>query len=135
STFRHTRTESRDLDLPLWLHANDRAGLKTLVDEFSLALSGPITLRWEDGPDVWTLDCRHVGGGSITYGEGTTGEKDLHTIVTLRAGDPFWKRTTPQSIGSLTPGYVTFNNAGTAPAKPTWYLEGPLTSFRAIAPD
>lgn len=132
--FRHSRARSRFLDVPLWLHAPDRAGLKDLVSTFSSALSGPITLRWVDGSRTYMLDCRHVGGGDIVYGADTTGETDLRTIVTLQAGDPYW-RDAASITRNLDPGVNTVVNLGTAPTPIQWTLKGPLTAFSATSPE
>lgn len=133
--YRGTRVQPRDIDLPLYVDGRTRAGLKEQMKRLSLALAGPVRLEWTDDDETWILeDCVRVGGGEYTYGTHTDGERDLLVIVTLRAGQPFWRRSTKSSWG-LTPGTNVVEMIGSAPTPPTWTITGPATHFAATAPD
>lgn len=151
--FRGQRVLPRDIDLPLYLAAPDREGLKKLVSRLALMLAGPCTLRLIEGDgSSWSTGVRRVGGGGYVYGSDTTGERDLTMIITLRAGDPFWtysqlsqKIVTNSGAGrgllnglaklqvssSQAIGEITLGNPGDAPALPVWTVTGPGLNFRA----
>jgi hypothetical protein len=38
----------------------------------------------------WSTTVVHTGGGDYNYGKDTTGETDLFTTITVRAGDPYF---------------------------------------------
>ena len=44
----------------------------------------------DDTGDRWYLDVYRVGGGDYVYGTDTLGDRELNTVLTLRAGDPYW---------------------------------------------
>lgn len=131
--YRNTRVQPRDIDVPLYVYAANRAALKTKIAAIARVMSGPMTLKLieSDGTYVWSEVVR-VGGGTITYGVDTTGETDWESIVTLRAGNPYWLA---QNTSSLSRTYVavdtyTATNSGTADTYPTWTVHGPLTYFK-----
>lgn len=155
ATLRGRRVPARDIDLPLMVKADDRAGLKDLVRRLSLMLAGTCTLSFvEDGGEAWSTDVVRVGGGEYIYGVDTIGETELFTVVTVRAGDPYFtsnntqyatikkftgrgllpklgnlKLTSDQAFGS-----VTLTNTGTTGAYPMFTLQGPGSNFQAISP-
>jgi hypothetical protein len=154
--FRSKRHLKRTIDLPLLVDGNDRAGLKDLMDRLGTMLLGECTLRWiEDDGTSWTTQVHRTGGGDYVYGDDTTGERDLFTVVSLTAGDPFWTSSEAQDkvvsnagIGNgLLPnlvqmklaasqaiGEVELENPGNVPAYPVWEITGPGENFLAIAP-
>ena len=155
AVYRGSRLRSRDIDLPIHLIAEDRARLQELVSRLELMLAaGEVQLRWyDDDGTYWSTRVAWQGGGSWTYGTDTTGERDLTTIVTLRAGSPYWTSSVSSSEkvgsagagrgllrGSLSRlrlsasqaiGTIRLNNTGTAPAFPVWTVVGPGTNFVA----
>jgi len=155
ATLRGRRVPARDIDLPLLVQGSDRDELKLLMRRLSLMLSGPCTLSFvEEGGEAWSTSVVRVGGGDYTYGKDTVGDRDLFTVVTMRAGDPFFtsnvtnsavirkftgrgllpklvnlKLTSDQAFGS-----VVLDNTGTTGAYPVWTVQGPGNNFQAISP-
>lgn len=158
AVYRGSRLRSRDIDLPIHLVADSRPRLQELVARLELMLaSGPVQLRWyEDDGTYWSTQVAWQGGGSWTYGADTIGERDLTTVITLRAGSPYWTYSVSTSEmvrntgagrgllnGSLTRlrvtasqaiGSIRLNNIGTAPAYPVWTVAGPGGNFIARSP-
>lgn len=159
ASFRGQRVLPRDIDLPLYLQADDRNGLKVLLSRVARILGGECELRIvEDDGEYWYVNVRRVGGGNYVYGTDTIGENDFMTVVTLRAGDPFWvssKLNSPiiktassgrgllQGVASLTSlklksaqtlGAVILENLGDAAAWPRWEITGPGSDFMATSP-
>ncbi|WP_405056961.1 phage tail family protein [Kribbella sp. NBC_01505] len=155
--FRGRRVLPRDIDLPLYFDGKDRDGLKALMSRLATILAGQCELRIvEDDDTYWYVTVHRVGGGSFVYGADTIGERDLLTVITLRAGDPFWisNRMSSPVIkasgagrgllnGSLTAlkvkssqafGSVLLTNNGDAPAYPLWEITGPGNSFKSVSP-
>ncbi|WLW38568.1 distal tail protein [Streptomyces phage Verabelle] len=156
ATFRRSRTLARDLDIPLDIVGVDRDDLKNITSRLAMMLAGPCTLRMieDDGTD-WSTQVVRVGGGEYSYGNDTTGNKDLQTVITLRAGDPYWTSsvTNTQQIGGSTAatpfinnfmalpvassqamGSITLENTGDVSAYPVWTVYGPGDNFKAISP-
>jgi hypothetical protein len=155
--FRGRRVLPRDIDLPLYIVAPDREGLKKLVSRLALMLAGPCILRLvEDDGSSWSTEVHRVGGGGYVYGSDTIGERDLTLILTLRAGDPFWtysqaSRKVIENSGSgrgllnglaqmqvsssQAIGSITLENLGDAPAYPVWEVTGPGSNFHARSAD
>jgi hypothetical protein len=98
STYRGTRVLARDIDLPIYATEANRASLKSTMSRLARALADPCQLVFHDGSEKWSLLVTRVGGGAYSYGEDTNGEYELVTVITLRAGDPFWKRDTPVTL-------------------------------------
>jgi hypothetical protein len=158
AVYRGSRLRSRDIDLPIHLVAEDRPRLQELVARLERMLAaGEVHLRWyEDDGTYWSTAVAWQGGGSWTYGADTVGDRDLTTVVTLRAGSPYWTYSVSTSEkvgnagagrgllnGSLTRlrvsasqaiGSMRLNNIGTAPAYPVWTVLGPGTNFVARSP-
>ncbi|MFC3504448.1 phage tail domain-containing protein [Micromonospora krabiensis] len=151
ATYRGERIQPRDIDIPLYVRAPDRGQLKVTLARLSKILTREIQLWWvEDDGDQWGVTCHRVGGGRYAYGKDTVGETELRTIVTLRAGKPYWqarypmrrvivsanagrgllKGTTSLSMlrlsGSSADGSILFENPGDAKAYPIWTVEGPI---------
>lgn len=92
AAYRGERKQPRDIDIPLHIFAPDREALEREKTRLSLVLmQGEFDLDVvEDGGAYWTTRVVRVGGGDIAYGDGTTGDRELTTIVTLRAGYPYF---------------------------------------------
>ncbi|QMP84479.1 minor tail protein [Streptomyces phage Endor1] len=156
ATFRRSRTLARDIDIPLDIVGRDRRHLKELTSRLAKMLAAPCTLRLveDDGTD-WSTEVVRVGGGEYTYGTDTTGIKDVQTVITLRAGDPYWtsSESTTQQIGgdsgaapfvssfmtmpvasSQAMGSISLENTGDVSAYPVWTVFGPGDNFKAISP-
>jgi phage-related protein len=157
ATYRGERVLPRDIDLPLLIATPDRAAMRDTMTRLARMLAGPMTFRFIDHDDTsWTLDVRRAGGGQMVLGSDT--DRDLRlasTVVTLRAGDPFWTSGTaqratvagirgrglikdPDGTGSAkatlsalrvsssqTLGEFTMRNEGDAEARPVWTVNGP----------
>jgi hypothetical protein len=155
ATLRGRRVLPRNIDLPLMVQGADRDELKVLMRRLSLMLAGPCTLSFvEEGGEAWSTEVVRVGGGTYDYGLDTTGERDLFTVVTMRAGDPFFTSNVTNTatirkftgrgllpkLGNLRLtsemafGSVVLDNTGTTGAYPVWTVEGPGSNFTAISP-
>jgi hypothetical protein len=157
AVYRGSRLRSRDIDLPIHLLATDRAGLQALLGRLEMMLADECELRFVDNDTYWSTGVAWQGGGAWTYGTDTIGGDDLTTVVTLRAGSPYWTyshsstqrisnagggrgllngslaslRVSPsQAIGTM----LLENTRSTAPAYPVWTVQGPGTTFTAISP-
>lgn len=134
--FRYLRYKERDIDIPFYLLGEDREALKIIHRDLMRALTSkyPCTLRFVDGAESWVLDVKRVGGGDYTYGKDTTGDTDLTTIITVRAGDPFWRKE--QHVAVDLPGNggeFAYDNTGDAPSPPVVTLTGPGADFVATS--
>jgi hypothetical protein len=159
STFRGQRVMPRDIDIPLYFRAPTRAQLQELLGRFARLMSGAMTLRFvEDIGTDWSLVVHRVGGGTYVYGQDTVGLMELRTVVTLRAGDPYWVssveiRRTVGTAGagrglikaasftklrlsdSSASGAVALENPGDVDAYPVWQITGPGNNFHAVGPN
>jgi hypothetical protein len=155
ATFRGSRALPRDIDLPVSILAKDRDHLKDLTSDLILALSRECTLRFvEDDGTSWYTKVHRVGGGQYVYGGDTVGARELQTVLTVRAGDPYWTsgsalqaKVSAKTIRGLLPrlvnlqvstsqaiGKMNLENPGNADAYPTWYAHGPGDNFKAVSP-
>jgi hypothetical protein len=152
--YRGRRVLPRDIDLPLDVVGRDRRHLQELTSRLALMLAGECTLALveEDGTR-WTTQVHRVGGGDYVYGDDTTGERDLQTVITVRAADPFFTSSAMSSAsvgGDSAPGFlsslasmpvassqaigeITLVNTGNAPAYPVWEITGPGRDFTAAS--
>ncbi len=158
ATLANVRVKPRDIDLPLAIFANDRADLKARLERLTPALTQEATLKLADPAtsETWSAAVIRIGGGDAALGIDTDAETYWQTVVTLRAGRPFWIRDsaeqftiTPGGAGrSLLPrlanlrlsssqalGTRDVTNPGNATAYPTWIINGPGTTFAAIDED
>lgn len=158
AVYRGRRVLPREIDLPLLIAGSDRKDMKGLTSRLSKMLAAECTIRLveDDGTD-WSTKVVRVGGGSYTYGEDTTGNKDLLLVVTVRAGDPYWtssvtyrktisNQAAPAGLlsgGSLSGmsvassqamGDIELENVGDADAYPVWGVYGPGDNFKARSP-
>ncbi|MGW5130886.1 phage distal tail protein [Streptomyces sp. NPDC004135] len=156
ATYRATRVQSRDIDLPIEILANDRVELQTQLSRLALVLAGGCTLVLDEGNGVtWSTDVHRVGGGEYAYGTDTIGEREFSTVLTLRAGDPYFTSSEQQvrTVGGNTAasaflsglvampvspsqaiGEITLTNTGDASAYPVWEVTGPGDTFVATSP-
>ncbi|MGW6600609.1 phage tail family protein [Streptomyces sp. NPDC055036] len=153
--YRRRRVLARDIDIPLEILARDRQHLQELLSRLALALAGQCTLTLlDDDGTRWTTEVHRVGGGEYAYGTTTIGEREFETVITVRAGDPYWTSSEAQtrSVGGTTAapwlsgiaslpvsasqaiGEIQLNNAGDAEAYPIWEVIGPGQNFEAVSP-
>ncbi|MCD2462461.1 phage tail family protein [Streptomyces sp. MBT42] len=155
AVYRRKRVLTRDIDIPLEILARDRTHLQDMLSRLALALAGQCTLTLlDDDGTRWTTVVHRVGGGEYAYGENTIGEREFETVITFRAGDPYWTSSEAQiryiggsTAGSFLTNMVTMsisasqaigeiqlNNSGDAEAYPIWEVTGPGTNFEAVSP-
>ena len=148
STWRGSRILPRELKLPIHFAGDDAEAVAALADDLDFILdpshaAATLTVTFTTPPVppaetptvvAWAVDVIRTDGGDWTWGEDTTGSTWLSTEVTLTAGDPYWTRTTAETVASVTPGTVSLVNAGTAAAWPVWTFTGPLTGFTLTGP-
>jgi len=95
AVFRGKRVLPRDIDLPIHIFATDADDLDRELSRLAMLLATPMRLYFEDARgDRWYLDVHRAGGGTYSYGNDTDGERELTTVVTVRAGDPYWTSET-----------------------------------------
>lgn len=131
---RSVRVQPRDLDLPLVVMTDNRSELKAKIAKIARIMSRPMTLKVWDGTDYMWCNVLRVGGGTYATGEDTNGETDWQTVVTLRAGDPYWYSSTQRAMirpASLNDTY-TLTNTGTAEAFPVWLFTGALSYLKVF---
>jgi hypothetical protein len=121
AVWRGKRVLARDVDLPLAIVAPDRATLRATTTRLARMLDGPMTLRFvEDDGSSWTLDVRHNGGGQMVLGTDTDrAVTEASTVVSLRAGDPFWTSSAVQrvTVSAITGrGLLSYDSDGSGPS-------------------
>lgn len=154
--FRGTRVQTRDIDVPLDILALDRADLQDKLSRLALMLAGGCFLVLDNGNGVqWSTEVHRVGGGEYTYGEDTIGTNEFQTVLTLRAGDPYFTssqqqvRTISGAVAgtaflsnlvnmqvapSQAIGSIDLSNSGDVAAYPVWEVRGPGDHFVATSP-
>lgn len=154
--YRGGRVLPRDIDLPLDFLGRDTAHLTELLSKVARALAEECTLFWTDATGhEWYTKVVRTGGGDFVYGVDTIGERDLQTVITLRAGDPYFtsvqpvmypiirQHTSDPFIDNLSRlpvsassalGDVTLDNVGDVHTYPTWRVVGPGRNFLAVSP-
>jgi hypothetical protein len=120
AVWRGERVLPRDIDLPLYIAAPDRATLRATTARLAQMLAGPMTLRFvEDDGTSWTLAVRRTGGGQMVLGTDTNrAVTEASTVISLRAGDPFWTSSTVQraSVTALIGrGLLSYDPDGSGP--------------------
>ncbi|MFH8414353.1 phage distal tail protein [Streptomyces collinus] len=156
AAFRGTRVQTRDIDIPIEILALDRADLQKRVTRLAVVLAGGCSLALEDDDGTrWSTEVWRVGGGEYTYGVNSVGDRDFETVITLRAGDPYFTSSAQQvrTISGATPtnpflsslaampvapsqaiGSINLYNAGDVAAYPVWEVRGPGDQFTATSP-
>jgi hypothetical protein len=120
AVWRGERVLPRDIDLPLYISAPDRATLRATTTRLARMLSGPMTFRFtEDDRSSWTLDVRRNGGGQMVLGTDTDrAVTQAATVISLRAGDPFWTSSVVQrvTVNAITGrGLLSYDADGSGP--------------------
>ena len=157
SRYRGSRTERRPVILPLYVYAEDRAGLNDQVSNLARVLDygkgeSQLIIGTPD-QNEWMLRVVRVGGGDWKRKTDSDDRTYFKTTIQLEAGAPFWQRITPEQfdvkidtsspkllpylarlqLGSGTAfGERTVTNPGDAPAWPFWTIQGPTTQVQAI---
>jgi|GEM_PF-998918 len=156
--YRGRRAQTRTFDLPIYIDGGNRPELKALWRRLVLMLMNEAECRLrlveEDGSSWW-IDVIRTGGGDLVYGQDTTGEQELRTVLSLTAGYPLWTAETARSrrvqlprvkkgllpelsklqvMPSAAFDSLTVDNRGDAPAPPVWKIVGPGTRFEATSP-
>ncbi|ATI18959.1 minor tail protein [Streptomyces phage Tefunt] len=156
ATYRRTRVQTRDIDLPIEILALDRTDLQAKLSRLALVLAGGCTLVLQNGDGIqWHTDVWRVGGGEYTYGADSVGDREFQTVLTLRAGDPYFTSSVQQVrtisgavsatsfLSSLAAmpvapsqaiGSINLYNSGDAVAYPVWEVRGPGDHFTATSP-
>ncbi|MEU0739262.1 phage tail family protein [Streptomyces sp. NPDC006134] len=150
--WRGQRVLSRDIDMPLDIVGRDRAHLRELISRLARAMADECTLVVVDDEGVrWSTSVYRTGGGEIDL---TGTEYDVQTVISLRAPDPYFTAATvsAQAVGgergtpllsslvsmpltaSQAIGDITLENAGDAPAYPTWEIHGPGSNLAVTSP-
>ena len=141
----------RDLDIPLTIWAKSHDQLMWLIRRLSKSLSGTVyvylTMVNADGSDgdLWRLDTVYEGGMDFTYGEDTIGTTWANTVLTLRAGYPFWSKRQGLPVQTLSDASGTnatktisanmsFYNDSDADSPVTWTVQGPATRVELRSP-
>ncbi|MFI9228977.1 phage distal tail protein [Streptomyces rimosus] len=151
--FRGQRVLPRDLDMPLDIVGQDRDHLRSLVSRLARAMASECSLVLVDeAGGRWSTPVHRVGGGEISLGGG---ERDLQTVITFRAPDPFFTASTVsvQRVGGDTSaapflsslvklpvaasqaiGDIQLDNIGDVPAYPVWEIHGPGRDLTVTSP-
>lgn len=152
-TFRYSKRDIRELDLPLTIFGSDREDTEAKLRRLSNILQGKATLTatYEDG-SVWYLDTYYAGGGETTFGP-TANDYFCQWDLIMRAPQPFWQSdapfqvsiiqdsttrgllagSSPKSLAFLRVktsqafGSVTVYNDGDVDAPAKWIVNGPST--------
>lgn len=127
--YRGRRVLPRDIDLPLTFTSASRAALKAFIRDLSIVLSGEAILRVTEGSASRSVKVVRTGGGDVVQGEDSDGRTWLKTVVTLRAGSPFWESSETVQADFSFDSTVSTTNPGTADAAPVWTITGPALGF------
>ena len=163
-SYRGSRVLPRVLDVPFKVYGDSRAAVWDRISLISRIFDprlGPVRLTIELDGEEWYADVRREGGGDWSWGEDTDGSTYLKTIVTAKAGDPYWQRSNEESknivlgglgrgllkttagVDSLSKlrvsttaafGSVTFSNSGDVEAFGKWRVTAPFDGFSLISP-
>ncbi|MFY1688182.1 phage distal tail protein [Plantactinospora sp. WMMB782] len=155
--YRGRRVQPRDIDIKLYFFLPDREALEAELARMAAMLDGPCALDVvSDGGQYWTTEVVRVGGGDFVYGKDTIGENELTTVVTLRAGDPYFTSSITETqavsnagvgrglLGNLSKlqvsasqaiGSMLIDNRGDAVAWPVWRVTGPGRDLTVTLPN
>lgn len=164
ANYRGSRPLARSMDLPFKFYGEDRSKVWDLFSQVARIFAPSPTnkqVRFRINLDgvVWYSDIVRTGGGDFSWDEDTDGKTFLKSVITVRAGDPYWTQedsySQPINPGGLgrglikTPnprlsqlklstnnslGAVAFENPGDVIAYPEWTLNGPFTGFVLESP-
>ena len=152
-TYRYSKRDIRELDLPLTILGIDREDTELKLRRLANILQGKATLQatYEDG-SVWYLETYYAGGGETTFGT-TANDHFCQWDLILRAPQPFWQSDQPFSVSIIQDsttrgllagsspkslaflrvktsqafGTVTVTNDGDVDAPAKWVVNGPST--------
>lgn len=119
--------------------------------------AGAVRMEFNLDGEKWYNEFRREGGGDYDWDADTDGSSFLMTVITTKAGSPYFTRTdgtslpiTLQGLGkglikstSLNKlrlstnnafGSVNFTNPGDVKAFPEWKIEGPFDGFTFTSP-
>ncbi|QJD50666.1 minor tail protein [Streptomyces phage Issmi] len=156
AVYRNTRVQTRDIDIPIEILATDRSDLQAKLSRLALVLAGGCSLVLvDDDGSTWSTEVHRVGGGEYTYGGDTVGGREFQTVITFRAGDPYFTSSVQQvrtisgavsatsfltSLAAMPVapsqaiGSIDLFNSGDAAAYPVWEVRGPGDHFVATSP-
>ncbi|MEU6959588.1 phage distal tail protein [Streptomyces chrestomyceticus] len=151
--FRGQRVLPRDLDMPLDIVGQDRDHLRRLVSRLARAMATECSLVLVDEAGVrWSTPVRRVGGGDFSL---DGGDRDLQTVITVRAPDPYFTASTVsvQRVGgdgraapflsslvtlpvaaSQAIGDIQLDNVGDVDSYPVWEIHGPGRDLAVTSP-
>lgn len=159
--YRSARVLPRTIDMPVKVTGVDRAAVWAAYSALARILdpaNGPATLEMSLDGVGWFVEVYRSGGGDLDWDKDTDGRTIAMTVVTLVAGDPYWRRVseesrivTPGGLGqgllsgpgalsglevSTTTGLgtVTLTNTGDVAAFPVWRVTAPFTDFTLTSP-
>jgi hypothetical protein len=155
ASYRGTRTQPREIDLPLHLVARTHDEMEDYLEQMAIVLSAPCELHLTTHSDTWRIPVVRTGGGDIRPGVDIFSAPEFATSVTVTAGDPYFSAGKIQTLqlggGASEPfltnfanlnlsntsllGAATFYNQGDVPALPLWTVYGPATSVKLTAPE
>ncbi|SNS50536.1 phage distal tail protein [Actinacidiphila glaucinigra] len=152
AAYRGRRVLPRDIDIPLDIVGRNRGHLADLMTRLARVLADDCTLTYIDSDGVrWSTPVRWTGGGAI---DPSSGERDVQTVVSLRAPSPYFLSESAQTVtvggtaagaflstlsampisSSQAIGSIQLTNEGDVPAYPVWEVTGPGDTFKAISP-
>ncbi|MFJ2470522.1 phage distal tail protein [Glutamicibacter sp. NPDC087583] len=144
SAYAGHRVLARDIDVPLMLTSATAQGLQDRMSELASFLdprNGATSLRYSVDPESmgnWLLIVHRIAGGTWAHTRDAVRMEDefwVEFIVTLRAGDPYWRKTEPTTLGWNGSSYWNIPVGGDAATWPIWTLTGPATALRLTSPD
>lgn len=153
-TFRFSKRDVRDIDLPVVVFGTDRADVQTKLRRLNKILQdkeGPAKLRatYADETNLF-IEVHYVGGGETQWDNSEAGLTFARWVLQLRAPNPFWisgieeqfviatgstgrgllpELTKLKLANPLALGSITFVNAGDVQAFPTYEITGPLENL------
>ena len=135
SYFRNSRSQSREIDIPIEITGSDRTDLLARINTVSQAFADTMRLRIVDpnGVDSWTNKAHRIGGGTLTWGVDTDGNKFVRTTITVQTFSPYWEQSDTQEYqwdDTAISSVQTMTNDGSAPCYPTWIIRGPMQDVR-----
>ena len=109
------RYSRRQVDIQLYCYTSSAASLDTFYSQL-LAMSSADTVilraTEEDATPVtsWDLICENMSGAGFSYGVDTDGRTIIKTMISLEAGNPFWRATTETVLTYTIPAGATAVN-------------------------
>lgn len=161
ASLRGTRVLARPLNLPFKVKGATRAEVwanyETLASIFAPE-AGEVTMRAELDAEEWFNTFTREGGGDFSWDTDTDGSSFIKTVISVKAGDPYFTRTDATSqkitLGGLgrgllkgttslsqlqlstnnSLGQVQLFNPGSVAVGGRWKIDGPFTGFTFTSP-